>query len=225
MTPRHIAFIPDGNRRKATRDGISVRDTYLIGAQKGLEIIGWCREVGVKHWTGFGASHENVLKRPQEQIVAMFGGALKLCQEITKIQGLKLHVFGDIAGINASFPPSWKEEFLEFQRQGQLEGEFVVHVGVNYSASADLRTLASNARRNTKDIMAVGLHDMLMSAGVPDVELLIRTGGRQRLSGFLPHQLGYAELYFLPVLWSEFSREDLNHALEWFAEQDRNFGE
>ena len=225
MIPRHIAFIPDGNRRKAVRDGISIRDTYLIGAQKGLEIIGWCREVGVKHWTGFGASHENILRRPQEQIVGMFGGALKLCRDIAKTQGLTLHVFGDIAGINASFPPGWKEEFLEFQRQGQPEGEFVVHVGVNYSASADLRTLVSNARRNAKDIMAVGLHDMLMSAGVPDVELLIRTGGRQRLSGFLPHQLRYAELYFLPALWSDFSRKDLDNALGWFAEQDRNFGE
>ncbi len=223
--PKHIAFIPDGNRRKAIRDGISIQDTYLVGAKKGLEVIGWCRELGVKHWTGFGASHENILKRSHEYMIPFFGGTLQLCLDVAKIPGVTLHIFGDIVGISNAIPSDYKREFLKLQRQGRPEGKFVVHVGINYSASADLRAFAGNARRTTQDVMSVGLHDLLMSAGVPDVDLLVRTGGKQRLSGFLTYQLRYSELYFLPELWSDFSRANFDRALEWYAEQDRNFGE
>ena len=145
MVPKHIAVIPDGNRRKAVRDGISLKDAYLIGAKKGLEVVGWCREIGAQHWTGFGASHENILKRPHEQIISMFGGSLKLCQEVAKIPGVTLHIFRDVAGISTAIPPDWKEEFLELQHKGQREGEFVVHVGINYSATIDLQELVINA--------------------------------------------------------------------------------
>lgn len=225
VVPQHIAWIPDGNRRKAARDGISIEDAYLLGAAKGVEVVGWCRELGVKHWTGFASSHENILKRAPEEFLPFFSGGLQFCREMAKIPSITLHIFGDIAGISAAIPSDWKDEVLELQRQGRPEGEFVVHVGINYSATADLVALANNARRNHEDIMAVGLNDLLLSAGIPDVELLVRPGGKRRLSGFLPYQLRYAEFYFLRGLWADFSRADFDRALKWFARQDRNFGE
>lgn len=225
MVPKHIAFIPDGNRRRARRDGISIEDAYFLAAEKGVEVVDWCHELGVEHVSAFGASHENVTIRSVEQILAMFGGVLQFCHEVTKITSATLHVFGDVKGISATIPSDWKQQLLEFQRCGRPEGKFVVHLGINYSASTDLAALASNARRNAQDVMAVDFHDLLLSAGVPDVELLVRTGGMQRLSGFLPHQLRYAELYFCQGLWSDFSKYELEQALEWFVQQKRTFGE
>lgn len=197
-------------------------DAYLIGAERGVRVVKWCRELGVRHWSVFGTSCENMLKRPQEQVEALYCGILRFCEEAFRLPGVTLHIFGNIAEIPISLPG--RTGFLELHHASRTDGDLVVHVGLNYAGSVDvMKSMVAAWQAGRNDF---GVPDgLILSAGVPNVDLLIRTGGHQRLSGFIPLHLQYAELWFEECLWADLTDEALHRAFRWYAEQDRTFGE
>lgn len=219
--PRHLALIPDGNRRYARAHGIPVPEGYMIGLDKIVETVSWLRDKGVRHVTGWAASHENVLQRPRAELMGVFAAVNKFLDGLLEIPGVGIHIFGDLDSL-----PDWvpgRSRLLEM-RHGHEEGEMTVHLALNYSGSDETGVLMAAVAEHGLEAVAAHPEDYLLSRGVPPIDLLVRTGGQQRLSGFLPFQAGYAELWFLNKLWPELSTEDMEEAFAWYATQQRNFG-
>ncbi len=224
--PRHIALTPNGNRRHARMENISFEDSYIRGAMRALEVAGWAQEAGVQHVTFFGLSCENMERRSDIEIDALQEGAIQFF-DLAHESGVRMHPFGKID----AFADDPKYARL-YQRLAKLReqvigpDEFVIHVAANYSGRPEHelgRFMDALYSRGFEEVRQDPMK-YLLSAGVPAVDLAIRTGGEHRISGLLPFQMSYAELYFTPVLWAEFEKANFDTALSWFKEQPRNFG-
>lgn len=228
--PNHLAIIPNGNRRFARSRDISYEEAYHAGGEKAYEVVGWAREVGIQHVTLFGLSCENIARRPESEIDALSVGA-EFFLSCVKESRIALHVFGNI-DVFREKPKYAKFVALldECQATTYDDSDFVVHVAVNYSGKPEhelapllsgtyfsSRTQGQSERRKVP-------YPYLLSAGVPDVDMVLRTGGEQRTSGILPFQIGYAEHRFLTCMWPEYERMDFDDDMAWYANQPRNFG-
>ncbi len=222
--PRHVGVVPDGNRRYARRAGISKRDGYLLGVERALAMVEWCRAEGIAHVSAFGASHDNFTRRPADEQYWLHEALVRFCEGVATLPGVALHVFGDAGALPDTLPG--RETLVAFERAPRVDGAaLTVHVGANYSSESELTALLRAAGAYGIEQVAARPADFLSSAGVPVVDLVVRTGGQQRLSGFLPFQSAYAELWFTATLWPEFRRDELRAALAWYARQERRLGE
>jgi undecaprenyl diphosphate synthase len=221
--PNHIGIIPDGNKRYAKEKKISLSQAYLEGANIALNAVEWARIAGVKHVSFFGTSNENVLGRPNKEMLALKRGIVYFCREILS-QDISLHLVGAIEEIAQT--PKEKKTFLAFKKRSSARGDFVVHADVNYSGEigAELKPLFQAIKRYGLERVQKSPEKFISSAGVPPVDLVIRTGGKPRLSGFLPFQTTYAELYFMDNLWGYFDEDMFIESLAWFGKQDRSKG-
>lgn len=223
--PHHIGIIPDGNRRFAKKQKIGLPYSYLFGAALGLEAVEWARKAGVRHLSFFGTSNENVLRRPTEEIHALRKGVTFFLVRALHTPDTAIHIVGDIKGIAQT--PRERKFLLDLkQRCDEKTGKLVVHVDVNYSGEikSELAPLFDAIKRLGLNKVRTSPEKFICSAGVPPVDLVIRVGGRPRLSGFLPFQTTYAELYFRNELWGDFTKEMFEDALNWYAMQDRSQG-
>ncbi len=208
MLPKHIAIIPDGNRRWTGREGESLDTAYFEGGRRFIEVVTRCLELGVERVSAFGSSANNVTKRPSEEAQAMHHGVQYVCGYIAGIDPfdmsrspdfpVSLHLFGDLDTVPQELG---RDLFLQLREARAPESRLDVHIGLNY---CDEPTFQSQE--------------------VPKVDLVIRTGGRHRLSGFLPMQSANAELWFSPVLWPDFSLKLLDESLAWYNRQVQTEG-
>jgi len=222
--PLHVGIVPDGNRRWSHRTGASITEAYVVAAGKALEAAIWCHEAGVRHLSAFALSQENVAMRPSSDVAAILPALELFCSGVRGLGYAHLHLFGDRASLLQSLP-RWSA-VLDLDDGPPLESPpLTVHVGVNYSGQGELLALVQTLR----DIGIRGLDRSVLtlvpSGQVPALDLLIRSGGQQRLSGFLPFQTAYAELWFTSTLWPDFQRADFDAALRWYACQERRLGE
>ncbi len=223
--PKHICCTPNGNRRHARLANMSLHDSYIVGALRALDVVGWAQEVGATDVTLFGLSCENLERRTEDELDALQDGA---CQffDLLYESGVKIHPFGKIDAF--ADDPKYKRlyERLEKLRGDNRPASFTVHVAANYSGKPEheLGQFVDSVYNCGTAAVRKDPMRYLLSGGVPAVDLAIRTGGEHRISGFLPFQMAYAELYFTPVLWAEFDRAHFNTAVAWFKEQPRNFG-
>jgi undecaprenyl diphosphate synthase len=220
--PNHIGIIPDGNRRYSEREKIPLFEAYKHGAYIAFEVISWAYRIGVKHVSFFGTSNENVLSRSKHEMQALRKGVIFFLSNAFILNDVAVHIVGDIEGIAQT--PDEKKIFLEFKRRERRRGKLVVHADVNYSGEirSELDPLFKAIRRYGIRKVSKSPEKFISSAGVPPVDLVIRTGGKPRLSGFLPFQTTYAELYFKDMLWGDFKKKEFDEALEWFTKQDRS---
>lgn len=227
MTERlHLGIINDGNRRWAHLANQTYEDGYMAGACKGVEVVHWCLESGIRHLSAFAVSQENVSHRPIQEVNSAINATLLFCKEVRQIPEASLSIFGDVVALPETVLRRTElTKLLEEVPVDRARRALEVHIGINYSSQAELTTLLRSLQKEGVETISRAPRDFILSAHVPDIDLLIRTGGRQRLSGFLPLQNAYAELYFSNVLWPDFSREDFDKALDWFSRQERNFGE
>ena len=222
--PYHVGIIPDGNRRYARKAGVSVEEGYLAAADKALEVIDWCLRAVVRHLSAFGVSRENIAQRPVNEVRWLHKALLRFCNIVSSHHEACLHLFGDASGLPSYLPE--RDELIRLQDASSTrDAQLVVHVGVNYSGQAELATLIRAVRKHGLSAVETSPEEFALSAGLPPVDLVVRTGGQQRLSGFLPLQTAYAELWFTPTYWPDFEREEFQDALAWFARQERRFGE
>jgi len=212
VVPRHLAVIPDGNRRYAHKHALSYADGYMAGARMALQVVYWCLDAGIEHLSGFGSSVDNLTQRPPEDGRTIRDAVDWFCREARAVPGVSLAVFGEpegSAGLVTGADPT---------TDGPASGRLVVHVARWYSGRHDVAAVAAAVPHCGAETVVREPERFLLSATLPPVDL-------RRLSGFLPLQTAYAELYFLDTLWADLTADEFRGALRWFAAQERRFGE
>ena len=225
--PEHIAIIMDGNGRWAQKRHMPRTMGHAKGAAGVKALVEHCAKLGVKCLTLFAFSTEN-WGRPAEEVSTLMGLFVQyLEKEMAALAaaGVRLKVIGDVAG----FPADLQTRIHAAEAATQHNQAITLCVAANYGGQWDVvqavkNWQAVNPGANASQLTQELLAQHLSTAGMPDVDLLIRTGGEQRISNFLLWQVAYAELYFTDKLWPEFDEAELNNALHWYATRDRRFG-
>lgn len=197
--PRHVGFIPDGNRRWAVSRGGGKREGYAAGILPGLNLMAQCRNLGIEEISVYGFTKENV-HRPRDQVEA-FREACVAFSVQALAKGAALHVIGDTE--SDIFPDA-----LRGYADRRTPGNILVNLLVNYGWQWDVAALPKQLR----------------SRMASRVDLVVRWGGRRRLSGFLPIQCAYADIYVVDSLWPDMQDTDLLDALLWYETQDVTLG-
>jgi len=206
----HVGIIPDGNRRWARSRGLTIRDAYEAGYSKLKEVARYLFDYNVRYLTVYAMSYDNCVKRDADERNALLRVLDKAIVDLKRERLLdeydvKLVVSGDLTLI-----PDGTRRKIQDLVEMYSSGRRVLHVGLCYSVWWELSQLK---HRN------LGFEQRM-----PPIDLVIRTGGARRISGFFPLLVEYAELYFTDTLWPELTRGELDLAIEWFKRQRRNFG-
>lgn len=197
--PRHVGFIPDGNRRWAKRHKLPTEEGYRFGIEPGIALFELCRDLGIPEISIYGFTQDNT-KRPPPQIQAFRSACVEFAQRIAD-RGAALLTVGK-AG-SSQFPAELRTYCT---RRGHGTK---VNLLVNYHWEWDLAGLEQGRIR---------------SCEIPRLDLIVRWGGGRRLSGFLPVQSVYADLYVVDDYWPDFRPEHFHSALSWFRKQDQTLG-
>lgn len=209
--PRHIGLIPDGNRRWAEDKGLQKQDGYEYGLNPGLQALKLAQEYGIDEITYYGFTTDNC-KRPKKQIEAF----VKSCVDAVNLianENVSLLVIGNTN--SAMFP----KELLKYTvRTNVGTGGIKVNFLVNYGWDWDISSI--NAKSSSRKNIMDGLH----SRDISRIDLILRWGGRKRLSGFLPVQSVYSDIYTIDDLWPDFSPEQFHNAINWYNMQDVTLG-
>lgn len=227
--PRHLAIIMDGNGRWALRRHKPRAVGHRAGARAVNLCIDGCMEHGIAALTLFAFSSEN-WRRPAEEIgtlMQLFLRALEREVEELHRRDVRLRFIGE----RSAFAPELRSGMLAAERLTAGNGRLHLNIAAGYGGRWDLvqatRRLAEAAaigRLDPAEIDEARLSAELALAELPEPDLLIRTGGEQRVSNFLLWQLAYTELWFTPVLWPDFDRALLDQALAWYAGRERRYG-
>lgn len=228
-TPRHVAIIMDGNGRWAARRNKPRSAGHQAGAEPVRAVMTAAKKAGVKYLTLYAFSTEN-WGRPEEEVRGLFELLLKyLKSELEELidSGVKLQAIGDID----SLPPLAREALIAAMDMTKGGTDLTLTLALSYGSRSELVRAAgllareaAEGRLRPEDINEEALSAALWTAGTPDPDLLIRTGGDRRLSNFLLWQCAYAEFYFTPTLWPDFGEDDFKAALADFAARERRFG-
>lgn len=223
VVPRHVAIVMDGNGRWAQRRLMP----RLAGHRAGVEALRRCiracieREVGIL--TVFAFSSEN-WKRPQDEVSGLLELLAKaLTAEVPELAraGVQLHFVGASAGLSEALRAGLADAEAATAHNQRL----VFNVCFNYGGRWDIAQAAASLAERGEPITEASLNATMALAHVPDPDLLIRTGGEQRISNFLLWQAAYSELFFSDRLWPEFDAAALDEALLAFASRQRRFGQ
>lgn len=225
--PRHVAIIMDGNRRWARQRLLPTAMGHAAGARRVRLVVRACAEAGVQVLTLFAFSTEN-WRRPADEVQGLMGLFSQMLQrELRSLveAGVRLFVIGD----RTAFGLALQQLIADAEMQTRSGQTMTLQLAVNYGGRWDLLQAVKAWQRAHPDQSVQALDEAalapwLSSGEMPEVDLLIRTGGEQRISNFLLWQAAYAELYFTPVLWPAFSATHLQQALASFAQRDRRFG-
>ncbi len=227
--PEHIAIIMDGNGRWAKQRGF----LRTIGHENGVKslrvTITKCAELGIKHLTLYAFSTEN-WNRPTYEVNKLMDLLVKsLIKEKTLFQENKiaLNAIGDLDLL----PPKAKQQLLNTIEETKQNNRMTVTLALSYGSRAEIiqaiKRISNKVKNNIiseDNIDESIINEHLYTYNMPDVDLLIRTSGEQRISNFLLWQIAYAELYFTDVLWPDFSEEELYKAILSYQKRERRFG-
>lgn len=228
--PRHVGVIVDGNRRWASEQGASSSAGHRAGAAKIVEFLGWCDEAGVEVVTLWLLSTDN-LNRPPAELDALLGIIEDTVSGLVEQGRWRLHPVGALDLLPAATSRMLKEAQ---EATADVEGS-LVNVAVGYGGRREVvdavRSLLMQAAATGMSIddLACALEpehiaEHLYTEGQPDPDLVIRTSGEQRLSGFLLWQSAHSEFYFCEAYWPDFRHVDFLRALRSYADRERRFG-
>lgn len=209
--PKHIGIIPDGNRRWAENNGLSKEKGYNIGINPGLLLFKLCKKLGIEEITYYGFTTDNT-KRPKDQKDAF-------TQACIDAVNLLSHEDAELLVVGNTDSPCFPSELLPFtERKVFGKGGLKVNFLVNYGWEWDLNlSRKTHTQRNNLDLV-------LHSKDISRIDLIIRWGGRRRLSGFLPIQSVYSDFYIIDDYWPDFKPQHIYDALDWYATQDVTLG-
>ncbi|MEO7391773.1 MAG: polyprenyl diphosphate synthase [Ramlibacter sp.] len=221
-TPHHVAIVMDGNGRWATRRYLP----RVAGHKKGTDAlracVRHCGERGVKVLTVFAFSSENWSRPPEEVSGLMELLAMALAREVPQLraEGVQIHFVGDRAPLSDKV----RAGLVQAEADTAANSRLVFNVCFNYGGRWDIAQASARLQALGEPVTEKSLAGALALAHVPDPDLVIRTGGEQRISNFLLWQAAYAELYFTDKLWPEFDAAALDEALADYAARERRFG-
>ncbi len=215
----HVAFIMDGNGRWGKKKGKGRNYGHLKGVETVKKIVKSSIKLNIPIITFYVFSSEN-WKRPKKEINYLF----KLIKsyfsaEIKNIvkQGIKINIFGEINKLSPDIKTTLKKTIFLTKKNKKI----LVNLAINYGSKNEI---LSALKKTKKKININNLKKNLYTKNMPDPEILIRTGGHQRLSNFMLWQLAYAELFFLKKLWPDFNDSDLTKIIKKYRKNKRNFG-
>ncbi|MFT4088024.1 MAG: isoprenyl transferase [Gordonia sp. (in: high G+C Gram-positive bacteria)] len=230
--PRHVAIICDGNRRWAREAGFEdVSHGHRVGAQRIAEMVGWCSELGIGAVTIYLLSTEN-LARESEELDALMEIVPDIVDEIADADGdWRVRIVGSLQQL----PPDVSDRLRAASSRTEGRTGMNVNVAVGYGGRQEIvdavRALLAEKAAEGADpaelveaVTVDGIDANLYTSGQPDPDLVIRTSGEQRLSGFLLWQSAYSEIWFTDAYWPEFRRVDFLRALRDYAARNRRYG-
>lgn len=201
MFPQHIALIIDGNRRWARANNTTLPFAYNEGLKTTVDIIWGLRDIGIKEVTIFTLSGDN-LQRSKEEIEYILKKVDMFAESAKKLR------------VNVKFFGSIKKERVFISKNSMN-----VNVALGYSSREDILTAVAKSKGDKEKFMK-----SLKTSFLPPLDMLIRSGGYQRLSDFMLFEVGYTELFFINKLWPDVKIEDINDCIERFQKTKRNFG-
>ncbi len=227
--PRHLAVIMDGNGRWARRRGLPRQAGHTAGIKPVRSMVEYCAEHGVDVLTLFAFSSEN-WSRPREEILGimtLFVDALS--REVAELHenGIRLRFVGGIKSLEPALQDAIKAAETRTRDNQRMDLVLAVAYGGRWDIAHGAQQLAKQVAEGTldpDDIDEERFAASLVMAEFPDVDLLIRAGGEQRISNFLLWSLAYSELYFSDVLWPDFSTKELDRAFDFYLSRQRRFG-
>lgn len=225
--PQHVAIIMDGNGRWAQQRHMPRTVGHAKGAAGVRALVEHSAKLGVKCLTLFAFSTEN-WRRPEEEVSALmrlFIQYLEVEMKNLSAAGVRLKVIGDVE----AFAPELQQRIKDAESATVGNHLITLCVAANYGGRWDVLNAlkgwqVANPNAAVSELTEDALASYLNTAGQPEVDLMIRTGGEQRVSNFLLWQAAYAELYFTDTLWPDFGAEALDEAVCWYAQRARRFG-
>ncbi len=227
--PNHVAIILDGNGRWAKAKGMPRKYGHVQGA-KTVEVI--CEEaykMGIQYLTVYAFSTEN-WSRPQDEVDALMGllrNYMKTCLKTAEKNRMCVRVLGDKSGLDEDI----RTRIAELEEATKNNDGLHFQIAINYGGRDEIvravRAIAEEVKTGSMDVQAITsdlIGEYLDTAGIPEPDLLIRTCNEQRISNFLLWQLAYTEFYFTPVPWPDFTKEELEKAIEAYNHRDRRYG-
>ena len=223
--PQHVAIIMDGNGRWAKRRGLPRLAGHKQGATNAQRVVEIFTEYGISYLTLYAFSTEN-WNRPQAEV----NGLLQLLKEkldegvkLAQEKGIKIRHLGKLDELS----PEIQHRIKQALELTQNNTGMTISLAFNYGGRDEIvevmrRLILSGIPAQKIDESIVSQY--LYTAGIPDPDLIIRTGGESRLSNFLTWQAAYAEIYFTPVLWPDFDRREIDKALIFYRQRQRRFG-
>ncbi len=225
VRPRHVAIIADGNRRWARERGLPVLAGHVQGIEAMRPVVRRARDRGVETLSVYTFSTEN-WARPEDEVSGLFGlidGAVRQYTDELIDEGVRVRVIGRLH----EAPADVQRSIRGAEERTQGGSRMTLNICFNYSGRAEIVDAARGllaAHADPNEITEAHFADHLYTAGQPEVDLLIRTGGDQRTSNFLLWQAAYAELVFCEKYWPDFTDADLDAALAEFVRRERRFG-
>ncbi len=227
--PRHVAIIMDGNGRWAQRQDLPRIEGHRQGAQSVRHVVRAAREVGVRALTLYAFSAQNWLRPPDEVAALMQLLRDYLIEERAEIMdnGIRLIAIGDVDRL-----PDFVRDPLEgLMRDSAGNRAMTLCLALSYggresilSTTRGMCELVARGALRIEEVTEDRFSAALQTGGLPQLDLLVRTSGEERLSNFLLWEAAYAELYFTDTLWPDFGREELLRALESYRQRERRFG-
>lgn len=232
LVPKHVAMIMDGNGRWARRRHLPRVAGHARGVKRVRDIVEFSIARNIRYLTLFAFSTEN-WKRPADEVSHLMGLFVSALEgEVGKLHknGIRLRVIGDLHPFN----PRLQALIAAAEARTADNDRLTLTIAANYGGRWDIQQAFGrwlNARQGAANPAAevspehIDLKPYLAMAYAPDPDLIIRTGGEQRISNFLLWQSAYSELYFTDTLWPAFDAEEMERALAWYAQRERRFGQ
>lgn len=224
--PNHIAIIMDGNRRWARVHHLPDIKGHEAGSETLEKIVEAAEKLGVKTITVYALSTENIKERAKREVLGLFNlmrkGYHSKLKKMMK-NGVRVTILGEVHGL-----PDTIKNMINQIRKTYIKNESIkLNIALNYGGKRELVKAIKDIVKKGIDVNKINeqlIEKHLYTNGIPDPELVIRTGGRSRLSNFLLWQTAYSEFYFTKTLWPDFDTAELKKAILWYQAQKRNFG-
>lgn len=224
--PSHIAIIMDGNRRWARGKGLPDIKGHEAGSDTLEKVVEEAEKLGVRTITMYALSTENIKERAKREVTGLFrlmklGYHSKIKKMMKK--GVSVTILGELEGL-----PKTIKRLIEEVKKAYIKNESIkLNIALNYGGQKELVEAIKGIIRQGVDVSRINeelVERHLYTNGIPDPDLVVRTGGRSRLSNFLLWQTAYSEFYFTKTLWPDFDSKQFKKAISWYQKQKRNFG-
>lgn len=222
---KHIAFIMDGNRRWAKDQGLPSLEGHKAGYDKMKDVGDWCINRGIKHITVYAFSTEN-WKRTQTEVdylMRLLENALTKELHEFNSRGIRLKVIGS----RDKLPKSIVKAIDNAEAETAKNDKGILNMAINYGGRLEIVEAVKkiiDQKKSSTEVSEDLISDNIWTAGQPDPDILVRTSGEKRLSGFLTWQAVYSELFFIENHWPGFTEQDLDNILDDYHNRNRRFG-
>jgi len=221
--PEHIGIIMDGNRRWAKKKMLPIKLGHKNGAEALIKIVEYCQKIGVKYLTVYAFSTEN-WKRSKDEVNDLMNLLREYLEKIEKeIEGknIRVKIIGNIKKLDLDL----QEKIIKLEEKTSNNTSLTFQIALNYGGRDEIVNAINNIiKENVSSVSEEAFEKYLYTQGAPDPDLIIRTAGEKRISGFLLWQCAYSEFVWTDVLWPDFNEKDLDIAIEEFNRRVRKFG-